>query len=230
MMLQLKSKKKIYLYLIFLLILSTISNNNFSNFFKKTFKIKKIYVSGLSDKQNKKIQEKIKKLNYLNIFSIEKDKITKIIENNNLVEKYKVKIKYPDQLLINLYKTNIIGRVNSFDKDYLIGSNGKKISISAVKLLENVPLVEGKFKINDYVKFIKIINKSDLALNEIESLYFHKNRRWDIKTKNGFLIMLPSKNIHKKLSIANELILNSGLKEFNKIDLRIKNKIITSYE
>ena len=125
-MLQLKSKKKIYLYLIFLLILSTISNNNFSNFFKKTFKIKEIYVSGLSDKQNKKIQEKIKKLNYINIFSIEKDKIAKIIENNNLVEKYKVKIKYPDQLLINLNKTNIIGRVNSFDKDYFIGSNGKK--------------------------------------------------------------------------------------------------------
>ena len=81
MMLQLKSKKKIYLYLIFLLILSTISNNNFSNFFKKTFKIKEIYVSGLSDKQNKKIQEKIKKLNYLNIFSVEKDKIPRSIIN-----------------------------------------------------------------------------------------------------------------------------------------------------
>ena len=152
-MLQLKSKKKIYLYLIFLLILSTVSNNNFSNFFKKTFKIKEIHVSGLSDKQNKKIQEKIKKLNYINIFSIEKDRIAKIIENNNLVEKYKVKIKYPDQLLINLRKTNIIGRVNSLDKDYFIGSNGKKISISAIKLLENVPLVEGRFKTNDYVKF-----------------------------------------------------------------------------
>ncbi len=156
MMLQLKSKKKIYLYLIFLLILSTISNNNFSNFFKKTFKIKDIYVSGLSDKQNKKIQEKIKKLNYINIFSIEKHRIAKIIENNNLVEKYKVKIKYPDQLLINLHKTNIIGKVNSFDKDYFIGSNGKKISTSVVKLLENVPLVEGKFNTNEYVNFIKI--------------------------------------------------------------------------
>ena len=156
--------------------------------------------------------------------------IAQIIESNNLVEKYKVKIKYPDQLLINLHKTNIIGRVNSFDKDYFIGSNGKKISISAIKLLENVPLVEGRFKTNDYVKFIRKINQSDLALNQIESLYFHKNRRWDIKTKNGFLIMLPSKNIRKKLSIANDLILNSGLKDFNKIDLRIKNKIITSYE
>ena len=92
------------------------------------------------------------------------------------------------------------------DKDYFIGSNGKKISISAIKLLENVPLVEGRFKTNDYVKFIRKINQSDLALNQIESLYFHKNRRWDIKTKNGFLIMLPSQNIHKKLSIANELI------------------------
>ena len=96
--------------------------------------------------------------------------------------------------------------------------------------MENVPLVEGRFKTNDYVKFVRKINQSDLALNQIESLYFHKSRRWDIKTKNGFLIMLPSKNIHKKLSIANELILNSDLKDFNKIDLRIKNKIITSYE
>ena len=109
-------------------------------------------------------------------------------------------------------------------------SNGKKISISAIKSLENIPLVEGRFKTNDYVKFVRKINQSDLALNQIESLYFHKNKRWDIKTKNGFLIMLPSKNIHKKLSIANELILNSDLKDFNKIDLRIKNKIITSYE
>ena len=81
-MLQLKSKKKIYLYLIFLLILSTISNNNFSNFFKKTFKIKEIRVSGLSDIQNKKIQEKIKKLNYINIFSVEKDRIAKIMDSN----------------------------------------------------------------------------------------------------------------------------------------------------
>ena len=57
MMLQLKSKKKIYLYLIFLLILSTVSNNNFSDFFKKTFKIKEIHVTGLSDKQTKKFRK-----------------------------------------------------------------------------------------------------------------------------------------------------------------------------
>ena len=61
-------------------------------------------------------------------------------------------------------------------------------------------------------------------------MYFHKNKRWDIKTKSGFLIMLPQENINKKISIANELILNNTLKKFNKIDLRIKNKVITSYE
>ena len=42
--------------------------------------------------------------------------------------------------------------------------------------------------------------------------------------------MLPQNNINKKISIANELILNNTLKKFNKIDLRIKNKVITSYE
>ena len=229
-MLQLKNKKKIYVYLIFFLILSTISNYNFSNFFKKKFEIKKIYVSGLDNEQNNKILYKIKKLNPKNIFSIDKNKIVKIIENNNLVEKYNIKIKYPDILLIDLFKTTIIGKVNFFDEEYFIGSNGKKIPNSDIKTINDVPLLEGTFDINEYIKLTEKIKKSKLLLNEIESMYFHKNKRWDIKTKNGFLIMLPSKNIHKKLSIANELILNSDLKDFNKIDLRIKNKIITSYE
>ena len=127
MMLQLKSKKKIYLYVIFFLILSTISNYNISNFFNKIFEIKGIYVSGLNNEQNNKILNKIKKLNSKNIFSIDKNKIVKIIENNNLVEKYKIKIKYPDILLIDLFKTRIIGKVYFFDKKYFIGSNGKKI-------------------------------------------------------------------------------------------------------
>ena len=229
-MLQLKSKKKIYVYLIFFLILSTTSNYNFSNFFKKTFEIKEIYISGLDNEQNNKILYKIKKLNPKNIFSIDKNKIVKIIENNNLVEKYNIKIKYPDILLIDLFKTTIIGKVNFFDEEYFIGSNGKKIPNSDIKTINDVPLLEGTFDINEYIKLTEKIKKSDLLLNEIESMYFHKNKRWDIKTKSGFLIMLPQENINKKISIANELILNNTLKKFNKIDLRIKNKVITSYE
>ena len=42
--------------------------------------------------------------------------------------------------------------------------------------------------------------------------------------------MLPQENIHKKLSIAYKLILNNIPKDFNKIDLRIKNKVTISYE
>ena len=229
-MLQLKSKKKIYVYLIFFLILSTTSNYNFSNFFKKTFEIKEIYISGLDNEQNNKILYKIKKLNPKNIFSIDKNKIVKIIENNNLVEKYNIKIKYPDILLIDLFKTTIIGKVNFFDEEYFIGSNGKKIPNSDIKTINDVPLLEGTFDINEYIKLTEKIKKSKLLLNEIESMYFHKNKRWDIKTKSGFLIMLPQENINKKISIANELILNNTLKKFNKIDLRIKNKVITSYE
>ena len=230
MMLQLKSKKKIYVYLIFFLILSTTSNYNFSNFFKKTFEIKEIYISGLDNEQNNKILYKIEKLNSEDIFSIDKKKIVKIIENNNLVEKYNIKIKYPDILLIDLFKTTIIGKVNFFDEEYFIGSNGKKIPNSDIKTINDVPLLEGTFDINEYIKLTGKIKKSKLLLNEIESMYFHKNKRWDIKTKSGFVIMLPKENINKKLSIANELILNNNLKKFNKIDLRIKNKVITSYE
>ena len=229
-MLQLKSKKKIYVYLIFFLILSTPSNYNFSNFFKKTFEIKEIYISGLDNEQNNKILYKIKKLNPKNIFSIDKNKIVKIIENNNLVEKYNIKIKYPDILLIDLFKTTIIGKVNFFDEEYFIGSNGKKIPNSDIKTINDVPLLEGTFDINEYIKLTEKIKKSKLLLNEIERMYFHKNKRWDLKTKSGFLIMLPQENISKKISIANKLILNNTLKKFNKIDLRIKNKVITSYE
>ena len=229
-MLQLENKNKIYIYFFFFLILSTITNYNFSNFFIKKFKIKQIHVFGLNNEQNNKIKYEIKKLNYKNIFLLNKNEVKKIIEDNNLVEKYKVKLKYPDIVIVDISKTTFIGKVYSLDEKYLIGSNGKKIKVSDFNSTDNIPIVSGDIVINEYIKFVKKIQKSNLKLKDIERLHYHKIKRWDIKTKNGFLIMLPQENIHKKLSIAYKLILNNIPKDFNRIDLRIKNKVTISYE
>lgn len=227
---QLINKKKIYIYFIFFLILSSTNNYNFSNFISKKFKINKIYVSGLNNEENNRIKYEIKNLNYKNIFSINKNRIEQIIKNNNLVESYKVKLKYPDIIIVDIFKTSFIGKVYSLNEKYLIGSNGKKIKVSDFQSTENIPWVFGVFDIKDYLKFVKNIKNSNLNLNQIESMYYHKIKRWDIKTKNGFLIMLPKNDINEKISLAYKLISNNKSKEFNKIDLRIKDKVITSNE
>ena len=112
---------------------------------------------------------------------------------------------------------------------FFIGSNGKLIEYDeSIALKKKLPFVFGKPNNLDFIKFKKNIDKSIFNYNNIESIYYFINKRWDVKTKQGILIRLPKNNITKKLNLANN-IMNS--KKFTKnkiIDLRILKRIIVS--
>ena len=94
----------------------------------------------------------------------------------------------------------------------------------------NLPFVYGKVNYIDFIKLKKIIDKSDFQFKQIESFFYFPSNRWDIKTKDGFLIKLPEKNLEESLKLA-ELVKSD--KEINNkkiIDLRIINNIILSNE
>ena len=84
-----------------------------------------------------------------------------------------------------------------------------------------------------YEKFVdlrKIIDETNFNLNEIESFYYFKLGRWDLKTKKGIIIKLPSKNLKDAIIRANAMINDKKLSKFNLLDMRINNYIITSNE
>jgi len=221
-MLQQIDKKKIFLYIIFLLILTSINNINFKNI--DHLKINKFIISGLENENNQNLLQNLKKLKLGNIFFIKQTKIKNIIESNNLVESYFVKKKYPSTLNIKIKKTNLLANTNINSNFYYIGSNGKLIKTDYIN--ENLPYLYGNPKIDQFIKFKKIIDLSRFQYNEISDIYFYPSNRWDIKIKNEILIKLPQNNINDILDLSFDVMKSKEFSNIEIIDARIKDQLI----
>ena len=218
----LTKSKKILVYIFLLLFVGSINNIQINSI--EFNKIKNINVSGLSNQNNKIIFNEINKLNLKNIFSLDKNEITKIIETNTLVEKYEVIRVYPSTINIKIKKTNFLAKINQDDQILLVGSNGKLSKNNP--LIENLPFIFGKPNIQEFLKFIEILNQSQLKYDSIKNFYFYKSKRWDLKLKNNILIKLPKNNVEESLNDVFEFLNVAELNDIKIFDARVKNQII----
>jgi cell division septal protein FtsQ len=215
--------RKILVYLFIFIILTSI--NNFKYLDLKLFKIDQINILGLNNEENISIHDNIKDYKKKNIFFLDNFDLSKKIYSNELVQKFEVFKKYPSTLDVNLVKTNFLGITKIDGIDYLIGSNGKFIKKNIT--LIDLPFVFGKIKIIDFLILKEILNKSNFELSEIDSFYYFKSNRWDIKTKKGLIIRLPSQLDPNVLNKINQIINDGTFKNIKTIDLRQNNQIIT---
>ena len=214
--------KKIFIYLFLLLIVGSINNTALT---KIEFKnIKNIEISGLSENENINLLKEIKDLNLDNIFFIDRNKISKIINSNSLVESYEIFLKYPHTVDIKIKKTIFLAKININGKIFLIGSNGKLIDI--ISLDKEVPFIFGKPQINEFIQLLNIIEKSKFSFNEIKNLYFFPSRRWDLEFKNNIILKLSKDNTQLSLDQAFEIINDKNFNNIKVVDARIKNQII----
>jgi len=231
-MLQLKDKKiKLFFYLFLLMLLSTIKVgfNKTKNY--SIVAIKKINVSGLSDLNNLKVEKSLNSLLLKNIFFIKKKNLAEILDKNNLIESSYIRKIYPNLLSVNINKTDFLGIMNQGTNKFIIASNGKLISVKDVDFLtQKLPFVFGKVSNEYFINLKKIIDDSKFDYKEIEAFYFHPSNRVDIKTKDGFLIKLPYKDLPEALRVANLIKKDDKFKNNKILDLRITNHIITSNE
>ena len=214
--------KKILIYIFILIFVGSINNSalpkiEFEN-------IKNISISGLSDEENLNLLNYIQNLNLKSIFLIDKNEISKIINSNNLVEKYEITKKYPHSLDIKITKTNFLAKISSNGKIYLVGSNGK---LSDIKFSDKeLPYIFGKPEINEFLKFIDIIYQSKFSLNEIENLYFFPSKRWDLELKNKIILRLSKNLTQFSLDEVFEILNDKNFNYIKTVDARIKNQII----
>ena len=211
-----------------LLLLTTINNLSLRNSEYLKLKINQITVSGLNSENNIKISEEFNRLiSQKNLFFINKDYFVNVLKKNNLVHSFKVRKIYPNTIEVQIQKTKFLAVTNYNEKKFFIGSNGKLINFKSYD--KNLPYVFGKVKIEEFIKFTKIIFNSKFNFEEISELYFFPSGRWDIKTKKGILIKLPQENLLKVLNLSHHLTANENFKNSKIIDLRIyKNVILTN--
>ena len=217
-----KKSKKFLVYFFLLITVSTISNNSLNNL--TISKIKNIEISGLDQKNNKILLDKVKSLNLQNIFLINKNNLNNLINSNPLIERYEVFKKYPSTVDIKIEKTNFLAKINNNGKIFLIGSNGKLISDETNQI--TLPFIFGKPKINEFLEFKKLIDNSNFSYKQIKEFYFFPSKRWDLKFDNNIIIKLPSNLTNQTLIYTYEFFKNYKGDKFITIDARIEGKII----
>ena len=217
-----RKSKKIFFYFFLLLLLGSITNTNFQNI--KTFNLNKIKVSGLDDKGNRELANKIENLKLKNIFYLNKNNLKNIIEINSLIENYKIFKIYPSTLDIKINKTKSLAKINQNGKILFIGSNGKLSEIISHK--QELPFIFGKPKIKEFLDFKKIIDNSKFSYEEVKNFYFFPSKRWDLELKNNIVLKLPKNNLKNSLDYLFEFIADKNLRNNLIIDARVKNQII----
>ena len=219
-----RTNRKIIIYLFLFAILASVNNFKYINL--QLFKIDLINISGLNDTENSNLYEKITDYKKKNIFFIDNLEISKNINSNNLVEKFWVFKEYPSTININLIKTNFLGITKINNIDYLIGSNGKLIKKRNDQVID-LPFIFGSVDANDFLILKEILDKSNFDASKIENFYYFKSNRWDIKTKKGLVISLPSEINVNLLNTVNQIIEDENFKNIKTLDFRQTNQIIT---
>ena len=222
-------KKKLFIYFFFLILLTTTNNLSLTNSQYLKLKINQIKVSGLNNESNLNISEEFNRsIGQKNLLFVNKDYFTNVLEKNNLVDSFKVKKIYPNTIEIQIQKTKLLAITNYNENFFFIGSNGKLINFQYPD--QNLPYVFGKIKIEDFIKFTKIIAKSKFNFEEISEFYYFPSKRWDIKNNKGILIKLPEKNLLKALNLGYRVTNSDNFKNKKVIDLRIYNNLILTNE
>ena len=217
-----RKSKQVFIYFFLLLLLGSITNINFQKI--KILNLNKIKVSGLDEKSNRELVNKIKNLKLKNIFFLNKNHLKNIIEINTLIENYKIFKIYPSTLDIKINKTKSLAKINQNGKILFLGSNGKLSEI--ISHNQELPFIFGKPNIQEFLDFKKIIDNSKFSYEEVKNFYFFPSKRWDIELKNNIVLKLPKNNSKKSLDYLFKFLADKNLRNNLTIDARIKNQII----
>ena len=180
----------------------------------------------MSPKEKKLLESEFKDIKNINIFKLNEDKILERLKKYNFLEDIYVSKIIPSSININLSKTEIVGKTVINSEIFYIGKNGKLINSNYIEEFKNIPTIFGDFNTKEYLYLLKILNDQELETQNIEKLYFYKNKRWDLLFSNNKTLMLPSNKVEESINIYKKLLKNGNLINTKVIDLRVKNQII----
>ena len=216
--------KKIYVFFLIFFALGTITNKNFPelNFLSES----NLTIIDQSEINENEIIQALSFLRDENLFLLKKEEVLDIINSYPSVENFIVFKNYPSNMKINIKRTNYLAITQKDGMNFYLGSNGKLIKIKQKQKQNHIPFIFGNLHIPDFFKIKKIINRSNFDYKDIKNFYYFKNKRWDIETKNGLIIKLPSKNLEFAFETLLNILQNDEFINIKEIDLRQNNQII----
>ena len=220
-------KKNIFLWVIFLIFLTTYNFNLNESPTSLIFKIKKIQVKGVEYSNISEIEESLKIFNSKNLVTINPKDIIKSISDKDFVKSIIVKKIYPDKIEIIIQEENPVAILAENELKYILVENGNIIK-NYNNRFDSLPFVYGKSASQYFYKFYKKLKSIDFDTSTIDHLKYFESNRWDIIFKNDKILKLPSEDdrtlesLKKFMTIYNK----ENFKRFKVFDFRVKNQLI----
>ena len=215
-------KKRLAIALALLILLTTITSQqkiSITNFNLKKIEIKNNFL--LKEKDIKKL---LKPIYNQNLILLSNKEIEKVMMENNFIESFIVKKKYPDTLKIKIFEKKPVAILFYKKKKYYLTEKIDLVDFKNLEDYENLPYVFGD---KDVFRILySNLKKINFPLNTIKDYTYYESKRWDLKTKNKKIIKLPSENYTQSLQNYLNIKDNESLKKFNIFDYRIEDQLI----
>ncbi len=216
-------KKRIFFGLILILVLSTYSLHNNSNF-TSNYDIKKVIIENNFIINKKEIENKLFFLYEKNLFFLKTFDIETKLKEINFIESFEIKKIYPNIIKIKISEKKPIAVIQNKKLKSYFTNKGDTINYIYLEQFNDLPLVYGdkqsfKFLIND-LKNIKF------PINKIKTFYLFETSRWDLITRDNITLKLPIKNYKKSLINFLNLKNKSSFKKYKIFDYRISGQLI----
>ena len=193
------------------------------------FKIENILITGTRNLSNNYIKDIIEIYKDGSIFNIDLSSIYNKIKQNSWVKEVSIERVLPNIIKIKILENQPIAIWQNKKNNKLITANGDIIFDGNVNDFKNdFPIIKGNKSKENISSILEILETNQNFYENIWSLTFINERRWDLHFNQGLVVRLPSKDIKKawekiiKLQ-KNYNVLNLRLTE---IDLRNPKQIL----
>jgi len=174
--------------------------------------------------KDKEIKKTLAPIYGTNLVFLNNSKIEKILMQNDLIESFKLKKKYPDTLKIKIFEKEPTFILQSGANKFYLSEKIDLIKFYDFIDYRDLPYVIGNEK--NFKEFYINFKKTNFPLNSVKRFIYYETNRWDLETKNKKLIKLPPENYTKSLNSYLNLINKNDFKKYNIFDYRLNNQLI----
>ena len=215
-------KKRLIFAAALLIFLSTITLKN--KLVISKFKLKEVKVENNSILKKKDIKNLLNPIYGKNLLLIKNNDIKTVLMQNDFIESFQMKKKYPNTLKIKINEKKPIAILINKKKKYYLSEKIDLIKFRNIKKYGDLPYILGN--INDFEVFYNNLKTINFPFEIISRYTFYETRRWDLETINKKIIKLPVKNYNKSLISYLEIKNKNDFTKYKIFDYRLENQLI----
>ena len=215
-------KKRLIIALALLVLFSTYKSQKI--FSSNKFNVKEIKIENNFILEEEYIKKNLAFIYKSNLIFLNNTQIEEKIKKMDFVESFEIKKIYPDKIKITVYEKKPIAVLQHKREKYYISENIELIKYLDLKNYKDLPVVFGNKE--NFSKLYKNLKKINFPLDLVTRYYLYESKRWDIETNNQITIKLPTKNYIKGLKNFMDLSKDNNFDKYKVFDYRINNQLI----